>query len=78
MLMQSRLSSPTRQSRMEEKSDLQKNNDRLVCYIGRCRYLEGENERLTKLVTKIAIFPNSNTANHFLIKNIFAPIFSFY
>lgn len=39
--------SPTRQSRLQEKVDLQNLNDRLACYIDRVRYLEGENSRLT-------------------------------
>lgn len=39
--------SPTRLSRLQEKTDLQGLNDRLACYIDRVRFLEQENSRLT-------------------------------
>ncbi|XP_055597049.1 lamin Dm0-like [Uranotaenia lowii] len=39
--------SPTRFSRLQEKTDLQNLNDRLACYIDRVRFLEAENNRLT-------------------------------
>lgn len=42
--------SPTRHSRLQEKADLQNLNDRLACYIDRVRYLETENNRLSKEV----------------------------
>ncbi|KAK9746713.1 Lamin Tail Domain [Popillia japonica] len=42
--------SPTRHSRLQEKADLQNLNDRLACYIDRVRYLEAENNRLTREV----------------------------
>ncbi|CAG9833262.1 unnamed protein product [Diabrotica balteata] len=40
--------SPTRHSRLQEKHELQNLNDRLAGYIDRVRYLEGENNRLTR------------------------------
>ncbi|CAH1102083.1 unnamed protein product [Psylliodes chrysocephalus] len=40
--------SPTRHSRLQEKADLQNLNDRLAGYIDRVRFLEGENNRLTR------------------------------
>lgn len=42
--------SPTRHSRMQEKHDLQNLNDRLANYIDRVRYLEAENNRLSREV----------------------------
>lgn len=43
--------SPTRQSRLQEKADLQNLNDRLACYIDKVRYLEAENSRLTREIS---------------------------
>lgn len=45
--------SPTRQSRLQEKADLQNLNDRLACYIDKVRFLEAENSRLTREVHTI-------------------------
>lgn len=39
--------SPTRHSRLQEKTELQHLNDRLAAYIDRVRNLENENARLT-------------------------------
>lgn len=43
--------SPTRHSRLQEKADLQNLNDRLACYIDKVRYLEAENNRLTREIS---------------------------
>lgn len=45
-----RPTSPTRQSRLQEKADLQNLNDRLASYIDKMRHLESENSRLTREV----------------------------
>ncbi|XP_045466239.1 lamin Dm0-like isoform X1 [Harmonia axyridis] len=45
--------SPTRHSRLQEKADLQNLNDRLACYIERVRFLENENNRLTREIQTI-------------------------
>lgn len=48
-----RTQSPTRQSRISEKLELQSLNDRLAGYIDRVRFLESENNRLTKEVKTV-------------------------
>lgn len=48
-----RTQSPTRQSRISEKLELQSLNDRLAGYIDRVRFLETENNRLTKEVKTV-------------------------
>lgn len=43
--------SPTRTSRMQEKTELQNLNNRLATYIDKVRSLEQENSRLTRQIT---------------------------